>query len=137
MTEDRRILEMLSSGQITVDEATELLDAVKQSAPLPLNPPSPPKVKGIAKMIRVQVDAQEDDGSQRAKVDVNIPLGLARFIAKFLPRDVKDSIEKQGIDLTQLFEGVNGGDFPEGEIINIDSSEDNDSNRTKIIIEVL
>jgi hypothetical protein len=137
MTEDRRILEMLSSGQINVDEATELLDAVKQTAPLPPSPPLAPKAKGIAKMIRVQVDAQEDDGSHRAKVDVNIPLGLARFISKFLPRDVKDSIERQGIDLTELFEGVDSEHFPEGQIINIDNSEDNDSNRTKIIIEVL
>lgn len=137
MTEERRILEMLSSGQINVDQATELLDAVKQSVLLPPSPASPPKPRGIAKMIRVQVDAQEDNGSKRAEVDVNIPLGLARFVSKFLPKDVKDHMQEQGIDLTELFEGIESGDFPEGELLNIDSSEDDESNRTKIIIEVL
>ncbi|MCA9839829.1 MAG: hypothetical protein KC422_23170 [Trueperaceae bacterium] len=134
MTEERKILELLSSGQISVDEATELLDAVKQSPP---SPPPPPKARGIAKMIRVQVDATEDDGSQRAKVDVNIPLSLAKFISKFLPREVKDSIEDQGIDLSDLFEGIDSENLPEGQLINIDNSEDNDASRTKIIIEVM
>lgn len=136
MPEERKILEMLASGLISIDEASELLDAIRQNPPLPPAPPVAPKVRAIAKMLRIQVDAAEEDGSNRAKIDLNLPLGLAKFVTKFLPRDVKGRIEDQGINLSELFADVDGN-FPEGQLINIDSSEENSRQRTKIIIDVI
>lgn len=134
MNDERRILDMLASGQINVDEATELLDAVKRSKP-PEPPTAPKPPKGVARMLRIRVDAEEDDGTHKAKVDVNVPLGLAKFATKFLPDNAREHLENRGMNLAELFESIDG-DFPEGNIINIDTSEDDDSHKAKITVEV-
>jgi len=136
VSDERRILDMLAAGQITVDEATELLDALKRDEPTPPKAPKHSKAsKGIARTIRIRVDAQEEDGSRKAKVDVNVPLGLAKFASKFLPDDAKVHLEKRGVNLKELFEAVDG-DFPEGQVIHIDGSQDGSNHNSKITIEV-
>lgn len=135
MSEQRRILDMLTEGQITADQATELLEALKASdAPPP--PPKPPKPKGIAKVLRISIDAQEGDGSSKAKVNVNVPLGLAKFASKFLPQQAKEQLDLQGIDISNLLESL-GSDVPEGRIVDIDAQDGDGSSKANIIIEVV
>ena len=136
MSEQRRILDMLTEGQITADQATELLEALKASdAPPPPSPPKAPKPKGIAKVLRISIDAHEGDGSSKAKVNVNVPLGLAKFASKFLPQQAREQLDLQGIDISNILESL-GSDVPEGRIVDIDAQDGDGSSKAKIVIEV-
>ena len=53
MTEQRRILDLLVAGELTADEAAQLLEALG-STPAPPPPPAPPAPKGIARVLRHQ-----------------------------------------------------------------------------------
>ena len=108
--------------------------AAQPEAPAPPKAPKPPR--GIAKALRIKIDSQEDDGTHKAKVDVNVPLGLAKFASKFLPEEAREQLERKGVNLSELFEAVDK-DFPEGQIIDIDTSEDDDSHKAKITVEVI
>jgi hypothetical protein len=86
MREDRRkVLAMLATGKISVDEADHLLSAI---APQREESPAPP----TPKFLRLLLEPKADEGSQR-KIDVRVPLGVIRSslqIAKSLP------LEKRG-----------------------------------------
>jgi hypothetical protein len=129
MSEERKILDMLAAGQISVEEASQLLDAMR--APSPPRPPEPPKPKKTAKLLRIMI-AMNDE---RSNVRVNIPLGLVRFASKFIPEEAKVQLAAQGIDLTELIEALDG-DIEEGRLVDIESLSDEDE-ETRIIIEVV
>lgn len=132
-SEQRRILELLAAGQLTVDEASELLAALgPEGAPQPSQPPVPPRPKGISRNLRIRIDADRDKG----KVRVNVPLGLARFASRFLPSEAKSQLERQGIDLDGLLESL-GGDLPEGKLIDIEASGDEENPVARIVVEVI
>lgn len=134
MTDERKILEMLSSGQLTVDEATKLLEALKESKPAAPPPPPPPQTpRGIAKNIRVRVKNESNDGKKDADVDVVIPIGLAKFASKFIPAPAKILIEKQGIDVNELLRNINQVS-PETQVIRLN---EDDPKQATIIIEVM
>ncbi len=91
--ESRQILEMLSRGKVTVDEAERLLAALK-GAPGSRRSGKPPRF--------LRVIAQ--DGEKR--VNVSVPLALIRAGMKFtalIPEKARADVEKhlsaQGIDL--------------------------------------
>jgi ABC-type antimicrobial peptide transport system ATPase subunit len=100
MNEHRRqILQMLSQGQITADEAEQLIAALEKEP----EPGSTPKVK--AKFIRVVVE----DGP--TKVNVRVPMQLLRAgvkLASLIPPQariqVDSALREHGmqIDLSQL-----------------------------------
>ena len=75
MNEQRRdILQMLTEGKITAEEADQLIGALDRDQPA--SPPSDARTKGRPKYLRVVVDATEDDGPVR--VNVRVPLQLLR-----------------------------------------------------------
>jgi hypothetical protein len=86
MREDRRkVLAMVATGRISVDEADHLLSAI---APQREQSPAPP----TPKFLRLLLEPKANEGSHR-KVDVRVPLGVIRSslqIAKSLP------LEKRG-----------------------------------------
>jgi hypothetical protein len=129
MSEERKILDMLAAGQISVEEASQLLDAMR--APSPPRPPEPPKPKKTAKLLRIMITMDDE----RSNVRVNIPLGLVRFASKFIPEEAKVQLAAQGIDLTELIEALDG-DIEEGRLVDIESMSDEDE-ETRIIIEVV
>ena len=94
--ERRKILDLLESGRINADQASELLRALggaprETSAPPP--PPPPPARTGTARMLRISIDAAGDDGDKKnAKIRVNVPLGLAKFATRFLPIEARGKI---------------------------------------------
>ena len=137
MSEQRRILDMLTEGQITADQATELLEALKASdAPPPPKAPKAPQPKGIARVLRISIDAHEGDGKGKAKVNVNVPLGLAKFASKFLPQQAREQLDLQGIDISNLLESL-GSDVPEGKIVDIDAHDGDGNSKANIVIEVV
>ncbi len=120
MSEQRKILELLASGQLSVEQASELLSAVGSEVPKP---------KGVAKMVRIEIDATGE-----AKVRVNIPAPLAKFAMGFIPKETREELAAQGIDLSDIFD-VLKGELPEGRLVEIEAQED--GKPARIIIEVV
>lgn len=136
--ERRKILDMLAAGQVSVEQATELLKALGPVAAVPPTPPIPPALprrKGIAKILRINIDAGGGDEGEKAKIRVNVPIALAKFASKFMPQEAKAQLDLQGIDLAELLETI-GDDLPEGRLVDIDAIEEG-KGKAKIIIEVV
>ena len=75
MNEQRRdILQMLTEGKITAEEADQLIGALDRDQPA--SAPADARQKGRPKYLRVVVDANDDDGPVR--VNVRVPLQLLR-----------------------------------------------------------
>lgn len=130
MSEQRKILDMLAAGQITAEEANELLSAIG-----PTRPVKPAAPKGVAKMVRISIDASEGKvGKGKAKVNVNVPAPLAKFAMQFIPKGVRAELEAQGIDLDELLD-VLKGELPEGRLVDIDAGDEGD--HARIVIEVV
>ncbi len=111
MSENRKqILEMLSSGKITADEADRLLAALETENPQSSAAGSV-KNSGPLKYLRVVVDAAEPGADGPTKVNVRIPLQLLRAgvrLAGLIPpqalHKANDALRDQGvpIDLSQV-----------------------------------
>ena len=74
----RRVLEMLSEGKVSVDEAERLLSLVDEepettTAVQPLAPPAPPQAGSARRYLRVTVDSDDDE-----HIDVRVPLALIK-----------------------------------------------------------
>ena len=115
MNEHRRqILQMLSEGKISADEAERLIAAM--DAPPSFSTFSDAGSQGTGKprpkYLRVVVDSEEDGGHEGpTKVNVRVPMQLLRAgvrLAGLIPapalRRANDAMQEQGfpIDLTQI-----------------------------------
>ena len=123
-------MELLEAGEISADEALELLEAL-QDATFPA-PPPPPEPKGVARGLRVSINASE--GSEASSVNFSVPITLAKFAGKFIPREAKAQVEKQGVDLTELL-GSLDGNVPPGPLLNIKAGDG--SEEVTITVEVV
>lgn len=137
--ERKKILDLLESGRINADQASELLRALgggTREAVFPPLPP-PPVRTGTARMLRISIDAAGDQGDKKgAKIRVNVPLGLAKFATRFLPAEAKGELEAQGVDLEELIAALSS-ETPEGPLVDIDVDDDGDGKRAKIVVEVV
>ena len=149
--ERNRILDMLAEGKISAEQAADILKAIGPAEGVPPLPPAPrfgaatesdgprayvmPK-QGIARMLRISIDADGNAPSDRAKIRVNVPLALARFAMKFMPEDARVKMNEQGIDLNELLDAL-GDELPEGRLVDIDAAGQEDGKAAKIIIEVV
>ena len=114
MSEHRRqILEMLSQGKISADEAARLISAFEEPATKGSSPSESPSAgKNPPKYLRVQVDSEGDGGQEGpTKVNVRVPMQLLRAgvrLAGLLPAQAlhraNHAMQEQGIpiDLTQI-----------------------------------
>ena len=114
MNEDRRqILEMLSAGKITTDEAERLLTALERPlAATSTEAPPGPGPKARPKYLRVVVeDHSEKSEDGRTHVNVRVPMQLLRAgvrLASLIPapalNHANEALREQGmeIDLRQL-----------------------------------
>ncbi len=73
--------------------------------------------RGNARLIRIQIESSEGD-----EVKVNIPIGLANFALKLIPKDAQRTMQEQGLDPASLQEMLQG-DLPDGELVNITTKE--------------
>ena len=101
MNEERKkILEMLSEGKITADDAERLLDKIAgASTPGPraeAKPGEPRKIKWL--LVRI-------DGNDGDKVNVRVPINLIRAgikLGAILPTGAAERIKASGFDLNEL-----------------------------------
>ena len=101
MNEERKkVLEMLSEGKITAEDAERLLDMIEAGR---MNAPKPPRKPGEPckiKWLLVHVDGSDGD-----KVNVRVPINLIRTgikLGAILPSGASERIEASGIDLNDL-----------------------------------
>jgi len=114
MSEHRRqILQMLSEGKISADEAERLISAFEEPAAAKSSPADSASAgKRPPKYLRVQVDSEGDGGQEGpTKVNVRVPMQLLRAgvrLAGLLPAQAlhraNHAMQEQGIpiDLTQI-----------------------------------
>jgi len=107
----KKILEMLSSGKISVEEATALLSKLQypDTPDEELNEPESGEVKRkTLKYLRVVVDSANGD-----KVNVRVPLSLIKTgikLSALVPGNAAEKISSHGFDLSQLSE-LNGDEL--------------------------
>lgn len=110
MNENRkRILDMLASGQINVEEAERLIAAVEKepAAASPQCESADSRPKAWPKYLRVVVEAEEGHHANGpAMVNVRVPIQLLRAgvkLASIIPPQarikVNDALHEQGIEL--------------------------------------
>lgn len=110
MKEERlRILQMLQEGKITAEEADRLLQALQETEGFGGAAVAPaPRTR--ARFLRVR--AASSDGH---KVNLNIPLPLAKFALRFIPKNVQTQMADQNIDLDTIMAAIQEG--AEGKIV--------------------
>jgi SHOCT-like domain len=119
--ERMRILKMISDKQITAEEGSRLLEALRASETEARDRSEPAK----SRWLRVRVT---DRSTGKTKVNVNIPVGLVdvglKMGARFAP-------EMAGMDLQAIQAAVKDG-F-QGRVVEVDDEEDNE--RVEIFVE--
>jgi hypothetical protein len=131
-----KVLEMVKSGKITPEEGEKLLSAIGVGSE------SAPANKKRATMLRVRVDAHDPNREDQAKVNINIPLSLAKKmtgLVKMVPRETKDELQEQGIDLDainlkELIELFEDGELTE-ELVNVDAGDETKGAKVRIYVE--
>ena len=98
--ETRRVLEMLSQGKVTVDEADQLLRAV--GAPRVEATPD----QATPRFFRITVNQPAKDGGRAETVNVRVPMQLLRAgvkLAHLIPAQarvhVNDALHEKGFDI--------------------------------------
>lgn len=130
-----KVLEMVKGGKITPEEGEKLLSAIgvdKENSP----------VKKRATMLRVRVDAHDPNKEDQAKVNVNIPLSLAKKmtgLVKMVPKDTKEELQEQGIDLDginlkELIEMFEDGELTE-ELVSIDAGDETKGAKVRVYVD--
>ncbi len=102
VTDERlRILELIKEGNITPTEGLDLLEALGTTGTTQTYEPPQPEAgeereapKRKARWLYIQVDDKESN----KKVNIKVPLTLAKFAGKFIPKEAKMEMAKQGID---------------------------------------
>jgi hypothetical protein len=100
--ERKKILDMLSAGKITAQEADALIDALSANALAPTSVSTP---TSAPKYLRVLVEGKGEDG-QPNKVNVRVPLDLIRAgmrLAALVPvvayEPINRAFKQNGLDL--------------------------------------
>src|SRR5690606_8449692 len=121
MTDERlQILRMVEQGKVSAEEAVKLLEALGDDSSA-----QPARARRSNRMMRVRVIEGE-----RTKINVNLPLQLARVALGFVPKDaLRGSVGGEHLDgdasMRMLEEGL------EGKIVDV---EDEDT-KVEVIVE--
>ena len=119
--ERMQILKMIEAGTITAEEGARLLAALEEGA----GKSQRTEAGGKARWMRIRVT---DLKSGRAKVNVNLPMGLVNFGMKMGARFAP---EMENLDLAEVLEAIKEG--AQGKIVEVEDDEDNE--RVEIYIE--
>jgi hypothetical protein len=121
--ERMQILKMIESGTISADEGAKLLAALEEGASKAEGPGA--SSSGQARWMRIRVT---DLKTGRAKVNVNLPMGLVNFGMKMGARFAP---EMENLDLDEVMKAVKEG--AQGKIVEVEDEDDNE--RVQIYIE--
>ena len=105
--ERRKVLDMLSEGKISVDDAERLLSALGKDEPVfNRTEEHAAQVKtGAPKFLRIMVEPSET-AEKSEKVNIRVPLKLvhaglkwASFVPKGTQKKVNESLRRKGLDM--------------------------------------
>jgi hypothetical protein len=134
--ERARILRMVAEGKVTPAEAEDLLAALDAaldagtrstgssatfgpgSMPASPVPPGPPGSRKQRRSLVIQVKEGGD-----SRVNVRIPLSLARAAGKFIPRHAQQHLAAYNIDLEELLSGL-GDAEGDGTLVEVKDGKD-------------
>jgi hypothetical protein len=103
--ETRRVLEMLSQGKITVEEADRLMQAVGAPRAEPVALPGPDGQPAKPRFFRITVNKAEREGRKAETVNVRVPMSVIRGGLKLgaiipgLSSRLTHRFQEKGIDL--------------------------------------
>jgi hypothetical protein len=110
LDERMQILKMVEQGKVSAEEAARLLDAVTEA------PEGDKRREG--KRLRIQIT---EPGTNKKKVNLRIPLGLAKIAAKFIPPKKKKELADEGVDIDEVLSQVTSENI--GKIVDIESDD--------------
>ncbi|MGH2448007.1 MAG: SHOCT-like domain-containing protein [Chloroflexota bacterium] len=123
-----RVLRMVSDGVLSPAEGADLLDALRPSPTaiaVDRAPATAPLAPARSRNLIIQIS---EDGE--SKVNLRIPIGLARAAGRFIPRQVHSSLDEHGIQLEDLLAGLASTDGV-GPLLDIQDDDD----RVRISVE--
>jgi hypothetical protein len=93
-------------------------------------------------MLRVRVDATDPEKKDQAKVNINVPLTLAKKAAgliSLIPRDTKADLAAKGIDLESINIAELIGMFEDGllteELVDVEAGDEEKGARVRIYVD--
>ena len=113
-SEKMLILEMLQEGKINAEQAAKLLDAVEEGSS-----ETAERSEATAKVLKIKVS---DKHTGEVKVNMGIPLGIARFLEDLIPAAERARLESQGIDLDTVFANLDSG--AKGKLVDVEDERD-------------
>lgn len=142
MDEQKRILEMIEKGQITAAEGMELLSALNSSGE-PENDLIPyDSAKRNYKFLKIRITS--DNNSVNVKVNIPIRLltvlgGIAGKMTNMVPKDAREELESQGIDITsidfaKIIEELMSGTIDDPSIVDIEAWDEEHNTTVKVKI---
>ena len=137
--ETLKILEMIENGKITAEQGAELIAAMDGSQN---TTDAKRQRKPKRKMLRIRVNSVDPAKPDKANINLNIPLALAKKavgLLSLIPRDAKRDLNDQGIDLDgidirALIEMFENGDVP-ADLVNLDSGDDTKGAKVHIYVD--
>jgi hypothetical protein len=116
MTEERlQILKMLEKGTIDAKEADELISTLEKRDTA-FEKPEVNKSK--PRFIKILV---EENGEE--KVNISIPILLAKTALKIMPKKAKEQMEDQNVNLDSILAAIDN-DSTKGKIVDINDDGD-------------
>lgn len=113
--EKMKVLTMIQEGKITAEEGAKLLEALDEGN----SGFEQASASGQGKNIKIKV-SELDSGT--VKVNLNLPLGIARFVKSFIPQEARDELEARGIDLEALMATLDSGTV--GKLVEVEDEQD-------------
>jgi hypothetical protein len=131
MSEERKILEMLKAGQITVDEAEGLLEALRDTDNVDTRVTArAPRASSTGRLLKIDI---HQSGEEDTNLNFQVPVESALVMENLIPSNIKKIISSQGFELGGLLVSLNQ-DFPKGRILDMHVSDDDYD--TNIVLEV-
>jgi hypothetical protein len=131
-----RILEMVKNGKVTPEQGEKLIAAIGQGGEVTRDS------SGKKTMLRVRVDVRGEKDCEQAKVNVNVPLTLAKKamgLVALIPKEAKAELEANGIDLSQidlkeLIEMFEDGEITE-DLVNVETGDEQKGATVKVYVD--
>lgn len=131
-----KVLEMIKEGKITPEEGEKLLAAMRS------NSEETSKERSKNSTLRVRVDVNDPEKKDQAKVNINVPLALAKKAAgliSLIPKDTKADLADKGIDLENINIAELIGMFEDGllgeELVNVKAGDDEKGATVRIYVD--
>ena len=120
--EKLKILKMLEEGKITAEDAAKLIDALEKSESREQSERVTTETENnleTGTSLKIKVT---DMDTGKVKVNLNIPMRLARFAKTLVPSSEKFKLERHGINLDDLFSTLGAGKT--GKILEVEDEVD-------------